>query len=541
MIPLEMSDVGSPLATPTPTSARISGKRKANEPSPNAPRRKRLALPAPDLPADGQQVVEQPAPQSAGPGQSLHHGVELLEVELVERQTLDLKELASEQERCTHLVFRTFNNGEKMLLALQLLARVSFTVEPSTHAMSLPATTEFFSAISLSGTCGSPLGRVLAASRIAHRFLENAEINPPLLRIQTMMSYITLHITLEYAIVPELEQQHPTWGSRRIGGYKYTYFYQLLNDYSGGAGGGASSSVLNTFRREIGYGKTFWSLLEELGVAAILMLAVAEPGLTVIARALGPESEQRGILTSALSSARGWWSFAHAIGPATLRTLFGPRDTQYTVPQLLHQLRKEPLPTTSLSLLNKSCERREIDIGTRPAHQEIAPPSWALEIGRSTVLVTHHPRARLARKVRKGNVWEWLASDSRSKPVFDFLRRGESADEVINFFCSFYNRRAIPRRRAVPFPPLVKLSEPGAANLTFQDRLDILADQRPSNQELFIIPAPVDSLILGLVLNPGTATATIYNWTEQKHLEVNLNEVCCLITFNCIVSRSLMA
>ena len=87
----------------------------------------------------------------------------------------------------------------------------------------------------------------------------------------------------------------------------------------------------------------------------------------------------------------------------------------------------------------------------------------------------------------------------------------------------------------------MKLSEPGAANLTLQERLDILADQRPSNQELFVIPAPVDSLILGLVLNPGTATATIYNWMEQKHLEVNLNEVFCLITFNCIVSQSLMA
>ena len=68
-----------------------------------------------------------------------------------------------------------------------------------------------------------------------------------------------------------------------------------------------------------------------------------------------------------------------------------------------------------------------------------------------------------------------------------------------------------------------------AKDYTFQQWLDILSDQSLSDYELLIIPALVETLILGLTLHPGTRTAVIYNWTERRELEEKVNEVSYLI------------
>src|SRR5436853_3871549 len=93
------------------------------------------------------------------------------------------------------------------------------------------------------------------------------------------------------------------------------------------------SGARSKFAVNISFGKIYWSLLQELGVAALLMLAVRDIGLTVIAIAMGLESYSCSCLVVSLSCLRGWWSFVHAIGPATLRMFFGPCNIQYTVQQ----------------------------------------------------------------------------------------------------------------------------------------------------------------------------------------------------------------
>ena len=223
------------------------------------------------------------------------------------------------------------------------------------------------------------------------------------------------------------------------------------------------------------------------------------------------------------------------MGPATLRTFFGPHDIEYTVPQLLRQLRFEPLPTTSILLMNDSCQKRKITIDTELPNEARAPLSWTLQIGETTLPIMHHPNTTQTQGLKRGNVWQWSESDPRSKLIYEFLLpSGETdTDYVINFFCGFYNRRAIPRRKAVAFPQLVKLSEEGAKEFTFQQRLDILANEEQSNCELMEIPAPVDTLILGVILYPRKTTATIYNWTGKGELEVKLSEVDIFIT--CVV------
>jgi hypothetical protein len=530
IVPLGQSeDEDTPLATPTP--GQISGKRRRND-SPEleaedtpAPARKRsapLALPTPNIDS---------LPSSSEPPQTRHNELEILEVDLVQLRFPASNELGSptinsgKQVKHVQGMFQTFNNGDKMLQALQLLAKVSSTTDLLMPALSISATTPF----SASLTAAAPLTRMVAASRVARKFLENSDIQPALLRLQTLMCYLTLYLTLEHTIVPQLQHDHADWSSRQIAGRKYSYFYQLLNDSPDG-NSDTQELAPAKFRVDISFGKNFWGLLQELGVAALLMLAVGDTGLTVIARAMGPGSESRQSLTSALACSRGWWSFAHAIGPATLRTFFGPRDIPYTIPQLLQQLRNEPLPAASILMINQSCEMREIATGTELPEKELELPPlrWELEIGGTTIPISHHPDVTLARGLKRRNVWDWLESDVRSKPIFEFLlpsTKEDSLDDTVNFFCNFYNRRAIPGRKAVPFPPLFKLSQPQAGQFTYQQRLDTLANEEQSNCDLMVLAAPFDTFVLGVILHPRTTTAIIYNWTENRELDVRVSEV----------------
>ena len=513
-------------ATPTPAPTQVSAKRKKVT-FHNARRRNRLSLPAPD--PDSVANFDRPATyQPPFEPQQIHHNeLGVLEVALVQLQFPASSEPADQPVTHARRMFQIFNDGEKMLLALQLLANVSSARDTLTPALSLPVTTPFSS--SPTPATATTFARMLAASRVAQRFLKNAEINPALLRLQTLMCYITLYLTMEYAVVPELKRNHPTWGTKRLGGQKYTYFYELLNGNRGGDND-SRETVLRKLSVDISFGKTYWSLLQDLGVAALLMLAVAEPGLTVFARAMGPGGSQRAIFTSALSSSRGWWSFAHAIGPATFRTFFGPRDIQYTVPELLHQLRAEPLPTASILLINQSCLTQKIGISAELANEEHLPRSWTLGIGDARVKIMRHPdTSMLAQGQSRGSVWQWLGTDPRSKPVVELLlpSGGGNSDQVIDLFCDLYNRRAVPGRRAVPITYLVKLSDPDTERLTFQEKLDILTNEQHSNCELLVLPAPVDDMYLAVALHPMTTTATIYNWTEKRELVAKVSKVGC--------------
>ena len=518
--PLGKSEDGD-IQPATPTPARTSSKRKQKDSATDAPLPKRPlqhTLPAPITPTRNlENPCHEPPPRQA-----------ILVVDMVELQYPatevlgDLTTSTGQQASHAHGLFQTFNNSEKILLALQLLAKVSSTRGAGTLAPGVPTT-------ALSSFVMGPGTGMLAASRLARKFLENSEINPALLRLQTLMCYITLHLTLEYTIVPQLQRENPDWGVKRISGRKYAYFYHILNDNPDGDIDTQEIGVRSKFGVDIGFGKAYWSLLQELGVAALLMLAVGDVGLTVMARILGSGSENYKSLTLGLSRSRVWWSFAHAIGPATIRTLFGPRDIQYTVPQLLQHLRTEPLPTSSISLINQACQKCEIAFATEPPSNEFPPLRWVLEIGEASIKIGRHPHTTPAGPggLRKVDVWRWLGSVARLSPIFEFLYPPGKADpdEVVNFFCNFYNRRAIPDRTAVPYTALQKLSEAPRTGVRTQQRPDILANEEQSNCDLLVFPAPVNTMVLGVILDPKTTTATIHNWTAQRQLAEAASEV----------------
>ena len=432
-------------------------------------------------------------------------------------------------ERVVISLFRTFTSGEKMVNAIHLLDIASKHTQDLTPITSLAETED-----------ATPLSRFLIASRKATAFLEDVEMHPFVLRLKALMSYITLYLTLEYAIVPLLKRRMPTAGPRTIDGVKNRYFYNILADRPTDD----TRDPPGNFARNISYGKKFWNFVEKLGVAALLLLAVNETGLTVIAKFMGQSSEGTKWLMPALSGARAWWCFAHAIGPATLRTLFGPRDIHYTIPKLLQQLRNEPLPVACIDLINKSCPVREsyLGIGEAP-NEEVAPAVWALDTGESLIPVAWHPHVAPARVLRPGNVWELIPWENVSRPAFEFLRQPSitsgPGQGAIDFFCNFYNQRAILGRKAVPFRFLAELYRSRPNPLTLQHFMDILANETSTTCEVFVFAAPLEHIFCGVVLEPRSNRATIYNWVYETDEcpAVKVAEVCRFLLL-CIQSHT---
>ena len=79
--------------------------------------------------------------------------------------------------------------NKHIFLPLQLLARVSSAQETLAVAPRSPVTMPF-SLATLTGTAANPPGRILTAYRVADNFLQDAEINPTLLRIRVTVSIL---------------------------------------------------------------------------------------------------------------------------------------------------------------------------------------------------------------------------------------------------------------------------------------------------------------------------------------------------------------
>ena len=232
-------------------------------------------------------------------------------------------------------LYEQFNDPKRILSAVKLLSNISSgNVNTDVDVTTIP------SALALTGNNLFPT--LLAASRQANDHLQQLEVNIQATRMKTIMSYIILYLTLEHAVVPRIQEEEPDKPNRWIQGIKYRRFAEILREsYPESAVARAVDG--SKLRTDSTYGKSFWDYSQALGIGSLLLFAVSDIGLTRIGKT-GRGSIPA--LAASLTTSGTWWSFAHAIGPAAFRTLFGARDIAYTTAQLLHTIRSEPLAVT---------------------------------------------------------------------------------------------------------------------------------------------------------------------------------------------------
>ena len=150
------------------------------------------------------------------------------------------------------LLLVDFGKPENLIKAIKLLSNVSMGVaSPSVDLSTIPLALE---------VRGNLVPNLIAASCRANAHLQDLEENAMANRLKTILSYIILFLTLEHAIVPELQRKDPTQTKKWVDGKKYQYFTEMLQASSmRNPSSQVESPAIsgNTLRNHSSYGKTF--------------------------------------------------------------------------------------------------------------------------------------------------------------------------------------------------------------------------------------------------------------------------------------------
>jgi hypothetical protein len=446
-----------------------------------------------------------------------------------------------------------FTKPENIIKAVTLLAQISSNTAPTIDATTIPS--------SLAVNRTNPFHSLLTASNHANTHLQQVEGAISVTRMKTIMSYLVIFFTLEYAVVPKLKEERPNEGQRSIAAMKYQQFAEMLNaskalhtstesEASNAGNLQAQSGSRNPtpvsaarLRSHCKYGKVFWEYGQSLGIASLLVFAVLDTGLAKIG-----EVGLRGVsgMAADLMTSGTWWAFAHAIGPAAFRTLFGARDVAYTVPQLMSSILVEPVPQPSqdraISALSEAYTRTQLQPRDSSTGNQQPTPSepetqWQIVIGNNILPVRRHPAGTLEQEqVRKRNLGDWLHdtpgdevvqyNDGNTIPFTAFqtlLPLHDISTDLVNFFISTYNTKAMPGRVGIPFE---SLSHQSRSLEQFLLALPKGPNRDAGNPEKIIMPIDLETATIGISIFPKDSVAITYNWTRNGGLTDGIVQVC---------------
>lgn len=434
------------------------------------------------------------------------------------------------------LISGEFTKPENIVKAVTLLSQISSGTATTVDPNSIP------SSLAVSGANNLP--SLLAASRQANTHLSQVAGAISVTRMKTIMSYLVIYFTLEYAVVQMLKEENPTQGDKWVGGIKYRRFAEMLSEDSG------STVSAATIRSHCKYGRVFWEYGQSLGVASLLMFAVLDLGLTRIG-----EAGQQGIsgIAADLTTSATWWAFAHAMGPPAFRTLFGTQDVAYRIPELITRIRAEQGPQSlslqTINALNEAYTRTQTAasgsnqiVAVRNHEPKIDEPElpedkWQITIGSNVLPLRRHPITGSLEpdKVIKRNLGDWLKNTSPDDIVHDsngntipfkafrtLLPSHEISKELVNFYINVYNAKAIPGRVAIPYG---SLASHFAAKSFEQFLLALPGAIDGSKPTKIISPIDLESATIGIVIYPNDSVAITYNWTADGSLAEEIVQV----------------
>jgi len=435
------------------------------------------------------------------------------------------------------VVCSEFTKPDNIVKAVTLLSQISSGTATTVDPKTIP------SSLAVSGT--NPFTSLLAASQHANTHLSQVEGAIAVTRLKTIMSYLVMYFTLEYVVVQQLKEEHPTEGGKWIAGMKYRRFSEMLNE---GTGPTVSAATL---RSHCKYGKAFWEYGQSLGIASLLMFAVLDTGLTKIG-----EAGLRGVsgIASDLTTSGTWWGFAHSIGPPAFRTLFGARDVAYKVPELIARIRAEPLPQSftaqAINAINEAYTSTQSQASRSSEQLTTGPPTtsepdlpedkWQIVIGSKVLPVRRHPAGSLEpAQVLKRNLGEWLNHTSPDDVVQDgdgnsipfkafrtLLPSNEISTDLILFYVKVFNMKAMPGRLAVPYESLTKHFATGS----FEKFLLTIPKATDGSKPIKIIsPIDLETATIGITILPQESVVITHNWSNDRTLTEGIVQVSSLL------------
>ena len=220
------------------------------------------------------------------------------------------------------------------------------------------------------------LESMLNVSYRIQRYLGSNPQGEEVLKFNLMISYTMLHLTLEYGIVPAMQAEDNNIGPQEINRKKLPLLCEKLTVLHG------STIKIGSLKEKIRYGKVLWELVCAAGVMILPVLAVAGPGITVLAHKFGVQSNQIALLGARLAANNMWMSLCQALSPIAVELIFTYSTRTYTRDDLLNLVIQEPLPRCLSSIIYEQyleqeqkgdlCTRVRIDRVRTPLSHQIA-------------------------------------------------------------------------------------------------------------------------------------------------------------------------
>ena len=343
---------------------------------------------------------------------------------------------------------------------------------------------------------------------------------------------------VEFGVGPSLRQRNPEWTKKRVDAVKLAETKDMVWEHEN------VEIAVTALEQYVRYGKMFWELTKACGMLALVVLAVAGPGATVIARENGLDSRHIPNLGCQLRNFLPWIATCQALAPVVVEVLFTSSTRVYSMPECLSLMVSNPLlPAKYLGLLHREYRWRQkalspiSDIGhhfNRPtlglvdAAHSLAPFS----IPPLTVFPPHKYSFRRGKAIHlaawlieasKDDVHLLLTSDQQAtRPAphtirllefLCFLSPNTISHHVVDFLSMVWNKRALPEWVSIPPTKATRLiAREIGSNLDISIRLAVSGSRLGLQYQNVVLPIPTATKVFGLNLSLRHHLATIYAW-----------------------------
>ena len=186
-------------------------------------------------------------------------------------------------------------------------------------------------------------GQLLEAARKAHDYVRGFETAPYEARLRLLLAFITLHLTLEYAITARVRVDHGEWNKTQVKIEKWRIFDLEMGLRE------SQAYERQKLRDDVKFGKLLWSWTEACGIVWLPVFATMNRGIKSFLRQCPKKRKRHLIVGSQLPTNDSWVALSQAFAGLSASVLFTSNTPIFTVDELFRLYIAQPSGATSAS------------------------------------------------------------------------------------------------------------------------------------------------------------------------------------------------
>jgi len=371
------------------------------------------------------------------------------------------------------------------------------------------------------------------SGRIEH-YLQSNPLGEEVVKFKLIIAYTMLYLTLEYGIVPAMLAADPSIGDQKLKRQKLPVFQAELASQQG------VKVKLVSLKEKVRYGKVLWTMVTMGGILMLPMLAVAGPGISILAHDYGVSTNYITVLASRLAESNIWMAMCQALAPVAVELIFSRSCQLYTSTDMLELLVLEPLSAFPIETLYQQYlhhanlspfnipQPRLYRLPAKLTHKSASQMLSEFGLALATFPTKKYPN-RTSHHVK---LVEWLLladenevielpidrTTSTRSPVeielaafTSFLEPAQIADEVVHFLSRLWTQRGLPGWAMVSPLTTMKALE-GSLGDDPKAAFSLAAGGRRLNVAFqhYVFPVASNDIVLPMIVSQPDRTVTLF-------------------------------